>query len=457
MYYTLLNIKQHVLRSGKVTQFRVLPVRCGDAYSLQGSRGSYLVDGGVQGGALPEMLGDRRMKKLRAAMCSSVCPERLGGLLDLMDAGWPVTEYWLPDALEVLPELARRFNCDWNGWLVMLGLPESGDGVDNDGCRGDVALLPDDKSRCRLEGAALLIGLGTVACLGRSPYNNLSRRAIFCGNSVDPSLGVTRFLGKTLGILSDRAGARGRSQTPVVERVLRRAGWRLLSGGSLEDMALACCDFLHAESELMTGGKGNGLRTVIDGLILAARAATMMAKSTSRFRFFRQTGKREDHFVSRHPFKCHNGQEGSLLPQLASVSSPEMILKELERMGGRNEGLVFQYGDARCGALFCGDTKMNFLGKGHSVLLDCPTVVTAPGQGNSSFDSAYARIVSRDSSRDIWVRSHFSYARKVSDCFKEKEEKFCLNNCFHYAVHEIVLSYSDGRWNRETNGSCFCD
>jgi len=431
-------------------------VRRGDAYLLRSRRGGYLVDGGAPENELPEMLIDRKVNRLRAAVCSSVCPERLGGILDLMEAGHPVAEYWLPDRLEVLPELARRFNGDWGAWLALLGVSDRRGGNDHDGWRDGVELLPDDDFRRRLEGAALLIGLAMTACLGWSPYSGMSRRAVLGGDSADPCSGLIRFFGRTLGVLSDRAAVRRRNDDGVVNRILRRAGWCFFSGGSLEDIALLCCRFLHAEAEMLPGGNGRGIRAVVCGLTMAAMAAIRMAKNESCFRFFRQTGKLEDHFVPRHPLKCLNGVEIIRLPELVPVSTPEMIFKETRRMVGQSEGLAFQYGDAQCGVLFCGDTEMAFLGRGQSLTLDRPTVIAAPRQGNSSSDQAYARIVSRNSSRDIWVRSHFSHARKVSGCFKEKPEKFCLNNCFHHTVHEILLCYSDDRWNRKTDGSCFC-
>ena len=113
-----------------MTQFRVLPVRRGDAYLLQSRRGSYLVDGGAQGSLLPEMLTDRLVRKLRVAVCSSTCSERLGGILEIMEAEFPVVEYWFPEKVELVPEMAHRFNGDWDGWLKLLGL--SGYEIDND-------------------------------------------------------------------------------------------------------------------------------------------------------------------------------------------------------------------------------------------------------------------------------------------------------------------------------------
>ncbi len=76
-----------------MTQFRVLPVRDGDAYLLKSRRGSYLVDGGGLGCGLPELLRERKVRKLRAAICSSARPEKLGGILELIGSGQAVSEF----------------------------------------------------------------------------------------------------------------------------------------------------------------------------------------------------------------------------------------------------------------------------------------------------------------------------------------------------------------------------
>jgi len=438
-------------------QVRVLPARRGGAYLLRCRRGGYLVDGGAQDNLLPEMLADRKVKNLRAVICSSSNPERVGGILELLEAGYPVTEYWLPSRLEVLPELARRFNGDWDGWLDLLGWPHSWrDSGRNAWNRCDKIDLEDD-SRRRLEGAAVLTALALTACLGWAPYKKIERSDFYAGCKEDDLSGLTQFFCGVLELLTGRAIVRRKGETGRTDFCLRRMGLRFFKGGSLEDLILACGRLLCVEAGLLPNGGQKSSRTIVQGLAMAAMTSAMMAKSSSRFRFFRRTGNLEDHFVPKHPIKCLNGKEDSPLSRLNSVSTPEMIFREARRLSGLTEGLVFQYGDAQCGVLFCGDTKMAFLNKGQVLKLDRPTVIVAPRQGNCFSESAYGRIVSMDPHTDIWVRSHVSYARKVSESFKEKPNKICLANCAHRTVQEILLSFNDGHWNCDSGGSCFCE
>lgn len=91
-----------------MTQLRILPVRRGDACLLHSRRGSYLIDGGGGENNLPEMLSDRKIKSLRAAICTSSNEERIGGILELMASEKTVSEYWLPADLERLIQSAIR-------------------------------------------------------------------------------------------------------------------------------------------------------------------------------------------------------------------------------------------------------------------------------------------------------------------------------------------------------------
>jgi len=439
-----------------VTQFRVLPARRGDAYLLKSRRGSYLIDGGAQESLLPEMLTDRKVNKLRAVVCSSPSPERLGGIIELMEAGHPVAEYWLPDRLEILPELARRFSGDWEGWLGLVSSSNRGGDSTLYDWGGGINPLPDDNSLRRLQGAAVLIGLAMTACLGWAPYKGMSRDAFFGGDRADPSSGLAHFFGWTLELLSDRAATRWENDEGAAGRILRRMGWRLSLGGSLEETVLLCGRLLQAEAEMLSGPEGSSIKGTVQSLTMAAMLTAMVAKTESRVRFFRQTGRLEDHLVPKHPLKCLNGIEVSPLSGVVPLVSPERLFRETRGLTGRSEGLVFQYGDRGCGVLFCGDTKMNFLGSEQPVILDRPTVIAAPRQGNCSSDVAYARIESQEPERDMWVRSHFSYARKVSDNFKWQANKQCLNNCVHHAVQEILLEYSGQSWIVKSGGSCIC-
>ena len=242
-----------------MTQFRVLPVRRGDAYLLRSRRGSYLMDGGEQGSLLPEMLIDRHAKKLRAAVCSSTCPERLGGIIEIMEAGLPVAEYWFPEKIEIVPEMARRFNGDWNGWLKRLGLPTHNNSNGLEGWQDNVKPAPPDNSLRRLEGAAILTGLAVTACLGRSPYNDLSRNAFLHGESNGTPSELGHFFERTLDLLSSQAETRKQDNRRSTNHILRRMGWRLFSGSSPEDLALLCGRLLNAEAKKLS----KNMRTVV--------------------------------------------------------------------------------------------------------------------------------------------------------------------------------------------------
>ena len=98
------------------------------------------------------MLRERRVGNLRAAVCTFPSPERLGGILDLLAAGYPVKECWLPARLGVLERMACRCTGDWPGWCSLMGAtcpPAPG--------------LPETK---RHAPAAMLIGLAAAGCPG---------------------------------------------------------------------------------------------------------------------------------------------------------------------------------------------------------------------------------------------------------------------------------------------------
>ena len=160
-------------------------------------------------------------------MCSSTSPERLGGIIEIMEAGLPVAEYWFPERIEIVPEMARRFNGDWKGWLKLLGLPTHNNGNDLEGWYGNAKPTPPDDPLRRLEGAAILIGLAVTACLGRSPYNGLSRNEfLHDGPNGTPSELIPFFEG-TLDLLSEQTEARKQDNTrPTSHIQIGRASCR---------------------------------------------------------------------------------------------------------------------------------------------------------------------------------------------------------------------------------------
>jgi hypothetical protein len=398
------------------------------------------------------MLADRKGRKLRAAVCSLACPERLGGILELMEAEVPVAEYWLPGDLESLAEAARRFNGDWAGWRRHVWGEEGGPAPHAplwSAVRDDGRLSPAER---RLEASAMLIALAMSVCLGSFLYIGLSREGLLRSDD-DQDCALTRFFGWTLELLADRAAGRWRGQRVLISRVLRLVGWRLLHGRGPADLALVCGRLLLAEADHLPGGRG-GVGGVVRGLALAAMAAALMAGTRSRLRFFRPSGRLESNLIPRHPIKCLNGVESEPLSGLPEISTPVMLAQRLARMADPDNGLVFLYGDASCGALFCGDTRMMFLGPDEAVRLDRPTVIAAPRRGASSADRAYASIVSGDAGRDVWVRGFLPSSWKVAHGFEAQRNKVCLNNCRTLTVQEILLEFAGGRWNRESGDEC---
>ena len=121
----------------------------------------------------------------------------------------------------------------------------------------------------------------------------------------------------------------------------------------------------------------------------------------------------QQRLISRHPIVCLNGMETSPEEPPPSGAAPEDLYREAGKMFGNGQGLAFQYGDGHCDVLFCGNSRFSFVGPEARISLRRPTVITAPGQGGAALEEAYARIDSDDPQRDIWVRAHYSYARKI--------------------------------------------
>lgn len=416
-----------------MTQFRVLPAWRGDAFLLKSSRGSYLVDGGDFSDNLCRMLRERRVGKLRAAVCTFPSPERLGGILDLLDGGYPVRECWLPQRLGVLERMALAFNGDWSGWMALSGQPDA------------LALSTDSPpAPCPLEGdlagAATLIALSVGAVLGSLPDRE--------------SNAPFNIIVMALESLSRRAAARWSGQAGAAGKIMRGIGHGLLGGGGVRDLALLCCRLLLAELDGLSGGDVR--RGVVQGLVLAAMSSIVVSGGETRVRYFRRSLHRVQSLVPRHPFVCLNGAEACLDDFGPGTVTPADILCEAERLSGNGRGLVFQFGSGECGALFCSDSKLSFLGSEDSIVLGGPTVITAPNHGGPAAEKAYSRIQSLHPEQDCWVRTHYSYARKISDTFKEQLNKLCLNNCVHRTAQETLLEFREGRWQVLAGGSCVC-
>lgn len=389
---------------------------------------------------MPDLLEERRTRKLRAAVCTSATPGRLGGILNLLQARFPVREYWLPEGLAILPELARRFNGDLDGWLAAAGRS-----------------APDEKTASlhwriptpegagnRLQGAACLLALAMAA--SRGSWQDV----LPPGGERDPA----SILLYIMRLLSRQAAARWSGAGEETGTVLWTLGCRLLEGGSPENLGALCGRLMLDELDREGRALPRPLRDAVRVMILAAMTASLADREKADFRFFRPASRMVEHLVARHPLKCLNGVESAPLAGLARIAGPETILSLAGEMAQSGSGLVFQYGEARCGALFCGDTRMGFLGKGEWLNLDRPTVVAAPGSGSCSLERAYDHITSGAPSADVWVRGFLPKSHKVSEAFRRQENKFCLYSSRNLLFQEILLRFDKVGWLHEAMSRC---
>ena len=382
------------------------------------------------------MLRERQVGKLRAAVCTFACPERLGGIVDLMDMGYPTGEYWLPESLRIVAEAARGFNGDWPAWFALCGrpVPKLKPPV--------LQRYPSDPLEEELTGCAMLAILACACCVGKLP------------EQTPLPLLPTQAIGAVLKILTDHTA---KNWSGTLSSLLRDVGNHFVSGGGPADLALLCGRLLFRAGNTLKVKHHKGCRTAARGLAMVIMVEALRARDNHRIRFFQRTDQWEDKLVPRHPFKCLNGIEVSTLSRKDdSVNARTMheAALSLTEPGG---GLVYQYGDRHCGALFCGNTKMSFLHRHTPTLVRRPTVITAPQRGGLDVEDAYGYIISTDPSSDVWVRAHYSYARKVSDSFKNKPVRYCLYNCAYRTVQEVLLTFSEGRWKSLAGGICSCD
>ncbi len=117
---------------------------------------------------------------------------------------------------------------------------------------------------------------------------------------------------------------------------------------------------------------GDCRANTVRGLACAAMAATVISRLNGKLRFFHRTDRLEEELVPRHPLRCLNGVETEPLKGMKGKVVSSDLLRDAGRFSGVREGLVFQYGDADCGALLCGDGKMRFLGRRNCCILTGP-------------------------------------------------------------------------------------
>jgi hypothetical protein len=416
------------------TTFRVLPVARGEACLLTTRRGAYLFDGGGFGGGLPELLRERRVGRLRAAVCTSATSARLGGILDLMDSGYPVGEYWLPEGLRDLARAARGFDGGFEDWLIRCGRP-----VPVEASFPAPGILPPVGPGHPPTSAAALALLGAAACTGRLPSKPWPMPPAATFSAVAE-------------LLPAQTGETGAGDLPPFCRDALSRG----PAGFPEERAVLCGRLLARHAEGLAVSRHRVAREMAGTLALAVAAEGLLARDGVRVRWFRQTGRLEERLVPRHPVMCLNGRPVSGEPGPSGRVSASGLVQAVRRLNAPAGSLAFRYGDADCGALLCGDSTFAFLGRRTVLPLTRPTVITAPQQGGLGGEEAYARIRSAEPFADVWVRSHASHARRVAEGFRRQPVRFCLRDCRDRTVQEILLAFDRGGWKRRSGGACTC-
>ncbi|MEF2229767.1 MAG: hypothetical protein V3571_02480 [Pseudodesulfovibrio sp.] len=410
------------------TEFRVLPVRKGDAYLLKSARGCYLVDGGGFGCDLPDLLQERGARRLRAAICTQVSPSAMGGLLETMRAGLPVAEYWLPEGLTVLPELALRFNGDLSGWLALA----AGGAAEPPPSGTSWPLFALERGR-RMLGAAGALALAMAA--GQGTWRGVLPDA--------SALGPGRFFLHLITRLMVDSPPPSDGAPLLTEMI-----GPLLTGMRVADLCLLCGRMILERFGRSSDGQRVG-PAVVRALALGAMTAALADLTGARLRHFRPVDRLADHLVPRHPLMCLNGVESRPLPGLGHTVRPETILRQAAELAAPGRGLVFRYGEADCGVLFLSNSHLRFLPPGETLRLDRPTVVTAPGRGSCRQEQVYERVLSDSPEVDFWVRGRLPRARKVSPAFRRKVNVRCLHNCRLNTLREILLLFRGGGWTSE--------
>ena len=418
------------------TLFRVLPVRWGDACLLSSARGIYLFDGGSLDGDLDRLLRERRVGKIRAVVCTAGTPGRLGGVIDLMDGGYPVSEFWLPEGVRGLLDAASRFDGGFPDWFLRCAWPVPVE-----------ASFPVPRTMRPVHGTGVLAGaavmalLSAAACTGRLPERP---RPMTPGGAF---VAVAELLaGRALG-------RGGRVLGAMVLDVLDRGAGRELAE---PDLAVLCARLLAREAEALPVAVNRVRRAVARTLAPLVAVGGLLARGGFRVRWFRPTGELEQRLVPRHPIRCLNGVPDPQPGAADEGVTAGALFQAARRLDSPEAGLVFNYGNAGCGALLCGASSLSFLGRRGVLPLTRPTVITAPHQGGLGGEGAYARIAQGDPSANVWVRTHCSHARKVAEPFRRQPSRYCLHNCRDRTVQEILLAFERGRWRRLSGGVCTC-
>lgn len=424
-----------------MTQFRTLPVRRGDAFLLQSRRGDYLVDGGAPGCGLPEMLADRKVRKIRSVICSTAGPDRIGGVIDLLRSGFTPREIWYPESLETMVEAARCFNGDWSGWVRCVTGNDLAANVKPESWPL-ASIAAQDAVQRRLCGATGLLLLAMSTCLGDPPCLGASL-----------AHGTVRHILEPLVTGLAQRCASGERAVPYGG--LSHLGWQLLQAGSEVELILLCARLLRENVECMPGKSARKTKELVASLAMTAEFAALLTTVNSRIRLFRNTGRMEEQLVPRHPMQCINGIAVAPDAVRHVPPTPESILRLARSLHNRKRSLVFRYGDRHCGVLFCSDTRLRFLER-HPLMVDRPTVITAPRQGNVACAQAYERILTVNGADVIWVRAHSPGSRKIAEEFKQQTIPLCLTGCTTYATQEILLQATPMGWHPLSGGRCTC-
>lgn len=404
------------------------------------------MDGGGQGYDLPDLLEERKVKKLRAAICTSASEERFGGIIELMEAGFAITEYWIPEEILKTIEAASRFNEDWTEWAALIGKTPNSTPL--------TLQSPKDDSAPRTFSSAATLAKLALEFLPAKPNTKSFEQGL--GDELTPNTGcLDRYFEHILYILTNRARSI-RKISSLAGGTFKLLRNHLAQDETLESAVLLCGRLIMEEAKQLPGGTERGHKAVMQGLALAIMAAALLSRRTIKTRSFRHTGRRESYLIPRHPIMCLNGVEVDPRQELPKKVAPATIYQLARDLSAHKNSLVFQYGDIGCSALFCSDSRMMFLERNEKLNLDRPTIITAPRQGTTSGERAFAHITSVAPDNDIWVRSHYSNARKVSVYYKQQPNKICLSNCRDLTLQEILLNFDNNKWRIRAGGTCVC-
>lgn len=406
-----------------MTEIRVLPVGKGDACFVRGRRGSYLFDGGDVGCGITDMLNERGIRKIRAAICTGPTRARLGGLWELLLNDFQVGEIWLPASIAELLDNARYFDGNWSQWAK---LPTSGSlQSPTEGLHRSMA-----HRRSRHEAVAVLMRLACISLYGLDEDLPGLPSATESDNSTQRRSDVEAFY---------------IALNKVLTRKRAKSGWLPLPPEHMVDDPVFSC----AQLLLMESAAAEHKVVLLANVIMTA---VVLERKKPVVRFVKNTRRQTDHLIPYHPIICLNGHTDQPSMEPAPCTA-QHIERHLRTMGNQSSGLVYQYGEGRCSILVCGMNNFTFVPVNNTITLDRPTVILAPQQGATKCNRVYG-LIRPSKGNDIWIRTHASSVRKISPYYQQKQDKLCLVNCRYQTQQEILLRFEGHAWRKLSGSAC---